>query len=342
MGSPTKLKKMTSSSLKNKSALKAERKLLSARMSEDKRIILHGDALSVLKTMPSKSVHCCVTSPPYYSLRDYGVEGQIGLEHTPEQFIKNLVKIFAEVHRVLRDDGTLWVNIGDSYATDDIVKRHKIEYGEESDLKKKDLIGVPWMFAFAMRKYGWYLRQDIIWHKTNPTPESVTDRCTRSHEYIYLFSKDSKYHFDYEAIREVGLQTAGKSLGKVGGTKHSTLEGITHDGKKSGLYSGKEIVSNGMRNKRSVWSIPVGASGSLGAGGSETHIASYPPNLIEPCILAGCPKGGTVLDPFSGTGTTGIMALRNKRKSVAIELNVDSIAIQERRCKRNNLVKLLV
>ena len=285
--------------------------------------IIIGDCVESLKSLESGSVHCCITSPPYFGLRDYGHDGQIGLEQTPEEFVAKLVEVFREVRRVLRDDGTLWLNLGDSYANDGKWggrtggKHASALHGETSightktrtGLKPKELIGIPWRVAFALQADGWYLRQDIIWHKPNPMPESVRDRCTKAHEYIFLLSKSPKYYFDAKAIEEPakwerwGNQTEQK--------KHTGTAGHL-GGKTIG-----ELPIRDKKNKRSVWSIPTGG------GFKGAHFAVFPPALVEPCILAGCPSGGTVLDPFGGSGTTAGVAIKNGRNSILCELNPD-------------------
>lgn len=301
--------------------------------------ILQGDCLEVLKTLEDESVDCCVTSPPYYGLRDYGMSEQIGLEESPGQYISKLRMVFAEVHRVLKSDGTLWVNIGDSYAGNcSRTSTGRAGLGlpregifERVGGKHKDLIGIPWMLAFALREDGWYLRQDIIWAKPNPMPESVKDRCTKSHEYIFLLSKKPKYYFDYEAIQEDAIWKDDKRL---------TAGRIEYDGKRSegtdmhaqksfvGSYVKKADGEEGevypVRNKRDVWNVAVQPV-------KEAHFATYPEALIEPCILAGCKPGGVVLDPFFGSGTTGRVALKNNRHYIGIELNPDYIEIAKRR-----------
>jgi site-specific DNA-methyltransferase (adenine-specific) len=257
--------------------------------------ILVGDSLHTLKQLPEKSVDTCVTSPPYYGLRDYGEENQIGLEKTPEEYIANLVAVFREVRRTLKDEGTLWVNIGDSYTNK-----------ERDCLKAKDLIGIPWMLAFALRADGWYLRQDIIWHKPNPMPESVKDRCTKAHEYLFLLSKSQKYYFDNAAIEEDakwerwGNQTENK--------KHTGTAG--HLGGKTVA----ELPVRDKKNRRSVWTIATKPY-------KGAHFAAFPPDLVEPCVLAGAPEGGTVLDPFGGSGTTAGVAVKHGRKAILCELN---------------------
>ena len=298
------------------------------------------DCLEGLKQLDNNSVHCCVTSPPYWGLRDYEVEGQLGLEPTPEEYVAKLVEVFREVKRVLRDDGTLWLNLGDSYAgsnqgrgTKNLSKKQASNRGTvwmvekegiklPKGLKPKDLVGIPWMVAFALRADGWYLRQDIIWHKPNPVPESVKDRCTKAHEYIFLLSKNRKYYFDNEAIKETA-KNANKtiSLGEKSFSKRQANGvGVEPSGNgKSDNYTVKEY-----RNKRSVWTIPTKPF-------KEAHFATFPPDLIEPCILAGCPEGGVVLDPFMGSGTTALVAMQNQRNFIGFELNPEYIKIAKKR-----------
>ena len=304
--------------------------------------ILNGDCIEMMRTLPDNSVNCCVTSPPYFGLRDYGCDGQIGLEETPDAFIAKLVDVFREVKRVLKDDGTLWVNIGDSYFSKQNSNRNGAggslgaggvrgggEYKTqkrkpgETGCKDKDLIGIPWMLAFALRADGWYLRQDIIWHKPNPMPESVEDRCTKAHEYIFLLTKSPKYFFDSEAIKEKAI-TKGE---------RPTLEERYAKGepKRHGLAGagackagGWGVDDDGMKNKRSVWKVPVG-------GYREAHFATFPTALIHPCILAGCPEGGVVLDPFGGSGTTAQVAIENRREAILCELNPEYVKIIEKR-----------
>jgi DNA modification methylase len=337
-------------------------------MNEEESVILHGDALTVLKTLESESVDMCVTSPPYFGLRDYGVDGQIGLEDTPEQYISRLVDVFREVRRVLRDDGTLWLNIGDSYngsqkgsggtgkisAKQNSNKGANYAYGGKplkmdiKGLKAKDLIGIPWMLAFALRADGWYLRQDIIWAKPNPMPESVRDRCTKSHEYIFLLSKSPRYYFDAEAIAEPVADTTIKRLSqdvenqmgydrahggknmkavppRYGGNKYTACPDVF-----SRTKSGNAYDFRSHRNKRDVWTVSTQPY-------SGAHFAVFPPKLITPCILAGCPEGGTVLDPFFGSGTTGEVAARLMRKWIGIELNAKYIEIAKRRTSQTTL-----
>jgi DNA modification methylase len=302
-------------------------------------MIYNKDCLEQLKLLENESVNCCVTSPPYWGLRDYNVQGQLGLEKNPDEYVKKIVEIFREVRRVLKKDGTLWLNLGDSYAGSG---KGRLSTGEHSSLgkiqrsnqgsiegniqksiipeflKPKDLIGIPWRVAFALQKDGWYLRQDIIWHKPNPMPESVRDRCTKAHEYIFLLSKSSNYYFDQDAIREPYSWPQGRLKGTRGEQGYSSARGFDRDN------SGGFPQRHSGKNKRSVWSItpkPFKAA----------HFATYPPDLIRPCILAGCPIGGIVIDPFFGSGTTGVVALQNGRKFIGIELNSEYISIAEKR-----------
>lgn len=306
-----------------------------------KNKIIHGDCLEVLKTIPDGIVNCCVTSPPYYGLRDYGEERQIGLEDTPEEYIEKLVNVFHEVKRVLKDDGTFWLNIADSYAggqgrwggssemsekqvsnTGSLSQIKEQKKWNHSSIKPKDLIGIPWMLAFALRDDGWYLRQDIIWHKPNPMPESVKDRCTKSHEYIFLLSKNRTYYYDADAIKEPTL-TFDENVRDRDSTKLNNTPGRTRMG---GLVTNQYE----MRNKRDVWSVTTKPL-------SEAHFATFPDDLIEPCILAGCPHGGIVLDCFFGSGTTGKVAYSNGRNFLGIELNKEYIEIAERRTLNNQM-----
>ena len=288
--------------------------------------ILYGDCRDTLKNVTNSSVQMCVTSPPYYGLRDYGGEkNQIGQEQTPEEFIDELVKVFREVRRTLKDDGTLWLNIGDSYynyrpskgksypkQTVSKTKQDLPDYSSKrnnklSNLKEKDLIGIPWMLAFALRADGWYLRQDIIWHKPNPMPESVKDRCTKSHECIFLLSKSKKYYYDNEAIKEPVKQDWG-TRNRVNGKYHNTGSGLQPH---SGLTK-----SYTTKNKRSVWSV-------TNKPYKHAHFATFPPDLIVPPILAGSKKGDIVLDPFMGSGTTGMVAKEHGRYFIGCELHAD-------------------
>jgi DNA modification methylase len=381
--------------------------------------ILTGDALAMLRTLEDESVNCCVTSPPYWGLRDYGVEGQIGLERTPEEFIAKLVEVFAEVRRVLRKDGTCWVNMGDCYATGACSVADCPGGGKQGEnwkgmntspnrmplpgLKAKDLVGQPWMLAFALRADGWYLRRDIIWHKPNSMPESCTDRPPTAHEYVFLLSKSERYYYDEDAIAEpvsgmahsrgngVNPKCSGWAEGpgshkaidhaKPGGSYKGSVPGrkdgpgqdrrskgerrnaffldseipikLPHDSiesrkararegtmsfpteakngiraaspKQNASFSGAVTGLVEVRKKRSVWSIPT-------VGFSEAHFATYPPDLVKPCILAGCPPGGIVLDPFAGSGTSGAVALELGRKAVMIEMNPDYVQMIKQRC----------
>lgn len=285
-------------------------------------IVLLGDALEQLQTLADESAYTCVTSPPYYNLRDYGTAGQIGAEDTPEEYIGKLVNVFREVRRVLRRDGTLWLNIGDSYATRSGPQpprntRNRCGHTAKSipeGYKKKDMIGIPWMLAFALRTDGLYLRQDIIWQKTNCMPESVRDRCTRSHEYIFLLSKSEQYYFDAEEISEPIAKSSKKRYAQnLGGQRGSERQ----PGKTNGPMKAEMPKFKGSRrNKRDVWTLSTG-------GFKGAHFAVFPEKLVEPCILAGCPEGGTVLDPFTGSGTTGAVAKRLRRNFVGVEINAE-------------------
>lgn len=336
--------------------------------------ILTGDCREILPTLPDESVQCCVTSPPYYGLRDYGVAGQIGLEKTPKEYLESLMVVFGQVHRVLKSDGTCWLNIGDSYAASGrgggggsfqngdvgtkvtgVNNRRKPVIG----YKQKDLIGVPWMVAFALRDFGWYLRSDIVWAKANCMPESVTDRPTRSHEYIFLLTKSAKYFYDHEAIKEPciydvdGTGTAARKARangnkllptervngiRPGGYKNSVnFEGKNSGNEKQRGHSRRhngfndrwdkmehEEQCTGMRNKRDVWTIAP-------ANYPEAHFATFPPALIKPCIMAGSRPGDTVLDPFGGSCTTGMVATELGRKSILIELNPEYVKLGQNR-----------
>lgn len=365
--------------------------------------ILEGNCLETLKTVPDESVDCCITSPPYYGLRDYGTgtwiggdpncphrrmnkysentstghsqeelrgnvgdaiyksvcplcgaireDKQIGLEETPEEYIDRLVSVFHEVKRILKPEGTLWVNIGDSYwgsgsrgydFTGKLTEASKVQAGSkgttnlsnipklvgntDTGIKNKDLIGIPWMLAFALRNDGWYLRQDIIWHKPNPMPKSVKDRCTKSHEYIFLLSKSPKYYFDYEAIQEDSV------------CKDDPRAGAGHID-----YGGKRVTDNNSmgqqsfvsisdkRNKRDVWSV-------VPSHYKEAHFATFPEELVEPMILAGCPINGIVIDPFMGSGTTAAVARLNKRHYIGCELNKEYIDMANKRLEEVRLI----
>lgn len=392
-------------------------------MTEQHRILV-GDCIDMMRTLPDKSVHTCVTSPPYFGLRDYGVDGQIGLEKTPAEFVARLVDVFREVRRVLRDDGTAWVNMGDSYAgswgahgRDDmgvgvstisqrqvIASQRKAKATTHAEYKPKDLMGMPWRLAFALQDDGWYLRQDIIWHKPNPMPESTRDRCTKAHEYLFLLSKSRRYHYDSDAIREpANLTGKGSANGFRGG---AYVNGTTFDNTEGGKRTqmGNTVPPNNgvgwghgtdatARNRSRV-KVPTGWDTSTGDGGhgafhkdgaersrrdsfkrddskreqtipgqtkgthrpdreesswdietrnkrsvwtvathsfKDAHFATFPPDLIRPCVLAGAPRGGVVLDPFGGAGTTAVVAMQEGRRSILCELNPDYAAMAERR-----------
>ena len=379
--------------------------------------IFHGDVREVLPQLESESVHCCVTSPPYWGLRDYGtakwvggeqncahtlpkgdenagpkqktnigaigryyknlcgkcgahrIDSQIGLEETPAEYVETMVGIFREVKRVLRDDGTLWLNMGDSYQGGNRGEYGKTRGGsgiQQSNagsdtigapnrfpipgLKPKDLVGVPWMLAFALRADGWYLRSDIIWSKPNPMPESVTDRPTKAHEYIFLLSKREKYYYDQEAILEsvsenthmrlsqnlaaqIGSYRANggwKTNGPMKAVGRKAAAGVGGFVKHNASFDASVCLPVSERNKRTVWTVPTQSF-------SEAHFATFPEELIRPCILAGCPAGGTVLDPFMGSGTTGVVAQMNGCKAIGIELNGEYIEIAKRRLAQHIL-----
>lgn len=358
---------------------------------ENLNVIVCSDALAYLKSLPDKCVHTIVTSPPYYKLRDYNVKGQLGLEKTPEEYVVALVEILREARRVLRDDGTLWLNLGDKYASK-AKKRNKEQSARLStlqggkanqisckdqdnsvtgDLKPKDLIGIPWMVAFALRADGWFLRQDIIWSKPNPMPESITDRCTKSHEYIFLLSKSRKYYYNQKAIQAPATESTiirlgqnidaqsgsdrvpGKTTGpmkaswkgsgfKAGKTGEMHRTDGHHKKTKSGNLQRKNSVDRGCpegtgsnvcgnvpwegeaANKRSVWNVAT-------VPFSDAHFATFPPELIRPCILAGCPPNGVVLDMFVGSGTTAIVAREEGMNFLACDLNPDYMLISAKR-----------
>jgi DNA modification methylase len=294
-------------------------------------MILLGDVRERLAELADNSVQCCVTSPPYWGLRDYGHDGQIGLEQTPDEYVAEMVAIFGEVRRVLNDDGVLWLNLGDSYAgsgkgpAGNLGAKHNERHLEHKHsaivpegLKPKDLVGIPWRVAFALQADGWWLRQDIIWHKPNPMPESVADRCTKAHEYLFMLTKSAKYYYNNEAIKEPSAQL-GKTNIRFGGNKYGDSTDPKHATK-----SGNEYTDNGTRNRRSVWTIPT--KPFRGA-----HFAVMPEALVEPCILATSRPNDTVLDPFLGSGTVGLVAQRHNRKWVGCELNPDYAKIAEQR-----------
>jgi len=334
--------------------------------------ILQGDCRHVLKTLPDASVHCVVTSPPYFGLRDYNVDGQIGLEASPAEFIKAMVEVFREVRRVLRSDGTLWLNLGDSYAASgrgggegsfqdgDIgtkVSKQNSRRAPVAGFKQKDLLLMPARVAIALQEDGWYLRQDIIWSKPNPMPESVRDRCTKAHEYVFLLSKSPRYFYDAEAIAEPvsaatvahlaqdvdaqagSLRVPGKTNGpmKAMAPRSRRDSFKREDSKRAQPIPGQRVATHrpdraeseyplDRRNKRSVWEITT-------KGFAEAHFATFPPELPEICIKAGCPQGGVVLDPFGGAGTTGMVADRLQRDAILIELNPEYAAMAERRIR---------
>lgn len=325
--------------------------------------IFNGDCAAVLKTLPSGSVNSCITSPPYFGLRDYGCAEQIGQEETPEEYCEKLVEVFREVKRVLRDDGTLWINIGDSYATNKGAQpptNTRNSCGHTASrvppgYKAKDLIGIPWLVAFALRADGWYLRQDIIWHKPNAMPESVNDRLTKCYEHVFLLAKSPRYFFDAAAIAEPIAESTRKRLGqdiehqagsdrvpgktngnmkacppKFGGSKYAN--GEEENRTKSGnAYT----CAGGMKNKRDVWTIST-------APFKGAHFATFPKKLVEPMVLAGCPRGGIVLDPFTGSGTTGIVAIQNGRRFCGIELNSEYCTMATKRIEEETAQETLM
>lgn len=303
-----------------------------------------GDAKEVLSHFPDKSIDCCVTSPPYYGLRDYGVSGQLGMEPSPEEYIDNLVCVFQEVHRVLKDEGTLWVNIADSYSVrrwggskhsssfQNISKDGRMQIQPSKPwiydaIKPKELIGIPWSLAFALRANGWYLRSDIIWHKPNAMPESIKDRCTKAHEYIFMLCKQPKYYFDIDAIREphTSIEDFNRRI-RNGKEEWKTVKaGAGSPYSMRGTGKSRRMMYHPLgRGKRTVWTVPLMQS-------REAHFATFPEKLIVDCIKAGCPVGGVVLDPFIGSGTTAVVALKEGRQYVGIELNPEYIGIAEKR-----------
>ena len=303
-----------------------------------------GNSLDILQEMPEKSIHCCVTSPPYFALRNYQNDEQIGQEETPEEFVENLVEVFRGVKRVLRDDGTLWLNIGDTYSRGNrgkvvppagvaATKNDDIKYGDletpklnsHPTIKQKDLIGIPWRVAFALQADGWYLRSEIIWHKPNPMPESVKDRPTRAHEHIFLLTKNEKYYYDAESIKTDANPEAAKRAKRKNFAHHrKTDEWAEGSGMQPHSGFDKEYTK---ANKRDVWSVPVKTY-------RGAHFATYPPDLIEPCVLAGCPVDGVVLDPFSGAATTGVVACQKNRNYIGIELNPEYAKLSEDRLSK--------
>ena len=336
--------------------------------------IVQGDNLETLRLMPDCSVQCCVTSPPYWGLRDYGKEGQLGLEKTPDEYVAKMVAVFREVKRVLRDDGTLWLNLGDSYARSGkkggsgFGGKNQMYLGDNYErahsdvppgLKQKDLVGIPWRVAFALQADGWYLRQDIIWHKPNPMPESVRDRCTKAHEYIFMLTKSAKYYYDNDAIAEPmvtgdtrrpygsaganaldprgvngaqgqGKQRKGYSKPYTGQSTKDYAAGGAQDASATKARIVDRILSGEItgRNKRSVWTVTTKPF-------KGAHFATFPPDLIEPCILAGSKPSDVVLDPFGGAGTTGLVAQRHNRKSILLELNPDYVSLTAARLQKD-------
>jgi len=307
-------------------------------------VIHTGDCIEVLKGLPDASVQCVITSPPYYGLRDYGNEDQIGLEKTPEEYIAKMVEVFREVKRVLRDDGTVWLNIGDSYWSDSLARSTAIEsmwgkrpasdltegrenipthnkrggLGKRPDgIKPKDLMGIPWMLAFALRADGWYLRQDIIWHKPNPMPEAVYDRCTKAHEYLFLLTKAQRYHYDAEAIKEPSVS---QKVGKTWAERKAAGEATRHGLAGAAACGAGGFATGETRNRRSVWSITTKPF-------KGAHFAVMPEELVEPCVLAGSREGDTILDPFTGSGTVAVVAERYGRSFVGAELNPEYVQV---------------
>ena len=278
--------------------------------------IICADAVEGLRSLPDNSISMCVTSPPYYGLRDYGSDQQIGTEETPAAYIERLVAVFREVRRVLREDGTLWVNIADCYAGSG-----KAVW---DGIKPKDMIGIPWMLAFALRADGWYLRSDIIWNKINCLPESVRDRPTKSYEHIFLLSKSPRYFFDADAIKEPITEESRKRYqrGRSEGSKYGVFSG---DQCINGSDYGERMRGQKLRNKRDIWHI------STNSYRMDGHFAMFPEKLVEPCILAGSQEGGIVLDPFFGSGTTGAVAKRLGRRFIGIDLNPDYCRMAQQR-----------
>lgn len=292
---------------------------------DDMVTLHHGDALDIARTLDAGSVQTIVTSPPYFGLRDYGEDGQLGAESSVDEYVTNMVALFAELRRVLADDGTLWLNLGDSYSSEggksgigvnarvgNTLKQRDSRTRPASDLPSKNLIGVPWRVAFALQADGWILRSDIIWAKPNPMPESVTDRPTKAHEYLFLFAKSPRYYYDADAIAEPVAQSTVARLAQAidGQAGSDRVPGKTNGPMKAVGQLG------GHANKRTIWTIPT-------VPFSAAHFAVYPPELIRPCILAASRPGDTVLDPFSGSGTTGMVATEEGRKYVGIDLNKD-------------------
>ena len=305
--------------------------------------IICADALDGLKVLEDESVDMCVTSPPYYGLRDYGTERQIGMEESPQEYVKNLTEIFMEVHRVLKPTGTLWLNIGDSYAGSGkgpmslavagngknktlYEKNKRVQEVPKTwaGIKPKDMIGIPWMLAFSLRENGWYLRSDIIWKKRNCLPESVKDRPTKCYEHIFLLSKEKKYYYDYKAIQEplMDVSKARYKRGRSANSKYVGQQGITQ------VRENFSDFDQEFRRKRDVWEV------STNTYKMDEHFAMYPEKLIEPCILAGSPKGGIVLDPLFGSGTTGAVSKRLGRQYIGIDINPKYCGLAEQRISK--------
>ena len=300
---------------------------------DDWLTVYSGDCRAVLAELADESVHCVVTSPPYWQQRDYGMAEQLGMEPTPEQYVANMVAVFREVRRVLRRDGTLWLNLGDSYAgggrggnpdespfrkqatnTGSVTGVTKNPWPVPNGLKPKDLVGIPWRVAFALQADGWYLRSDIIWAKPNPMPESVTDRPTKSHEYLFLLAKSERYYFDADAVAERATYSGITGMDGSGFKDPQSFNGKHRDAKMFGSRVAVEGPDSGRRNIRSVWTVATQPY-------PGAHFATFPPKLVEPCIKAGCPENGVVLDPFAGSGTTGKVAQGLSRRAVLIDLN---------------------
>ncbi len=309
--------------------------------------LICADVLEGLARLPDESVHCVITSPPYWRLRDYGTDGQLGLEATPEEYVETMTGVFREVRRVLRSDGTLWLNMGDCYASGGYGARDPERWPEQSrnnhmrharapsgGLKPKDLVGIPWRVALALQADGWWLRSDIIWAKSPPMPESVKDRPTKAHEYVFLLSKSARYCYDADAVR-TPYRPATRSDLVDGRWRKSNISGWAN----SPNFHGANPTSRPQRpchrggkvkqgaNLRSVWTISNSGKDAF----PEAHFATFPTKLVEPCVLAGCPEGGVVLDPFCGSGTTGVVALRADRRFVGIELNEQYVEMARRR-----------
>ena len=297
--------------------------------------ILVGDVRTRLAEIPNAIVQTCITSPPYWGLRDYGQDEQIGLEQSPQEYVDAMVEVFREVKRVLRDDGTVWLNVGDSYAgsgkgpAGNLGKKNDERNMEKKHsaivpdgLKPKDLVGIPWRLAFALQADGWYLRQDIIWAKPNVMPESVRDRCTKSHEYVFLLTKSAKYYYDHIAIKEPVSEVSLKHA--KSGWKTDRPSAKTSAGGIDVEVMGTRFVNPDGRNKRSVWFIPT-------ASFKGAHFAVMPEKLVEPSVLAGSREGDTVLDPFTGSGTVAVVALRHNRKFIGVELNPEYAEIAAER-----------